>query len=46
MSPCPPISHYLNASLWEEDGRMISLSGNLPAADLLAIAERMQTVMD
>lgn len=34
----------LNAILWEEDGRMISLSGNLPAADLLAIAERMRTV--
>lgn len=34
----------LTAILWEEDGRMISLSGNLPAADLLAIAGQMQTV--
>lgn len=34
----------LNAVLWEEDGRMVSLSGNLSAADLLTIAERMQTV--
>ncbi len=34
----------LTAVLWEEDGRMVSLSGNLPAADLLAIAERMQTL--
>lgn len=34
----------LIALLWEEDGRMISLSGNLPAADLLKIAEGMQTL--
>lgn len=34
----------LTAVLWEEDGRMVSLSGNLPPADLLAIAERMQTL--
>lgn len=34
----------LNIVLWEEDGRMVSLSGNLPAPDLLTIAERMQTL--
>lgn len=34
----------LNAVLWEEDGRMVSLSGNLPPADLLAIAEQMQSL--
>jgi len=34
----------LSALIWNEDGRMITLSGNLPRDDLFRIAEGLKTL--